>query len=153
MLPNLSMLAVSAPLAELTEKEREKRREDGRQEYIRLRVDENESQALERAEFEIAEREELLPDYFVDWTEEVSYERNKEFERLQYEMENKSQSSADGAASDTDNSDPMDISTALQKIIKRQDAHIVALKHWTQHRGPSMCADVVGASANGPSCS
>ena len=109
MLPNLSMLAVSAPL---TEEELNKRREQGRQNYIEWRERGEESQGYDIAKLEIAEREEVMPNYFVDWTEDVWYERYQEFERRQTEKQEEQEPtddeqeieppSADGAATDVE---------------------------------------------------
>ena len=82
MLPNLFMLAISSPL---DEQQREERKKQGRKNYMEWRKGDNEAQVEEMAELEIAEREEMMPDYFLDWTEDVSYERSKEFERRQAE--------------------------------------------------------------------
>lgn len=159
MLPNLSMLAVSAPL---TEEELKKRREQGRQNYIEWRERDEESQAYDIAKSEIAEREEVMPNYFVDWTEDVWYERYQEFERRQAEdgqtddeMENESPSSADGAATDIDESQPMDTLAALQTIIQRQERQIAAFRHSIQsyqsyqRQSQSMSGGAAEASAIG----
>ena len=134
MLPDLSMLAVSAPL---TEEQR------GEANYRSWREFQHHAQVPENmVNEEIKNRKDFMKDYFHGWTETLEDQRKSafwEFMSLKEEqqaptddeMESES-SSADDSSTDIDYSQPMDTLAALQTIIQRQDRQIAAFRHSIQ---------------------